>query len=101
MMVSKHKELFKEGIKVEHEKFVNFNCFEEVLKPDLKPDDEVIYGTWTSIFKLQGGLPRCRMATRGFKQKDVLNYNATALKFLLRYLRDNNPLAGVDCGLWM
>ena len=57
MMANENKELFKEGIEVEHEKFVKFNCFKEVLKTDLKPGDEVIGGTWASRFKLKGGLP--------------------------------------------
>ena len=76
MMASPDKELFEEGIEVEHGKFVKFNCFDEVLKTDLKPEDEVIDGTWASRIKPTGEA-RCRMAARGFKQKDGLNYDST------------------------
>ena len=77
MMESSRKEKYEEGIDVEHKKFVKFECLEETLKEDLRPDDKVIDGTWVRKFKASGGLPRCRMTTRGFKQTDGVHYDST------------------------
>ena len=67
MMNSVHRELFEEGLEVEHEKIVKFGCWKEVLKTDMKPGDKKIDSTWSSRFKPSGGLPRCRVTARGFR----------------------------------
>ena len=77
MMASENKELFQEGIEVEHEKFIKFNCFEEVLKTDLRPKDKVVSRTWAGRFRTKGGLPRCRIVAQEFRQKDSINYDAS------------------------
>ena len=69
MMESPRKEMYEEGMEVEHEKFDKYNCWDKRPRADLLPGDEVIDGTWASRFKPCGGLPCCRMAARGFKQR--------------------------------
>lgn len=85
MMASGNKELYKEEIKIEHERFAKLNCFEETLKTDLKPDNGVINGTWVCRFKPSGSLPRCRITGMGFEKTNGLNVDSTDVAALVIY----------------
>jgi len=65
-----------EGMDVEHAKLVKYGVVEEIDRNELRPDDELIDSTWANKLKPNGDV-RCRVAARGFRQKDGLNYDAT------------------------
>ena len=62
------------AIKVEHNKMIKYNVFEVVHKDDVPKGTKVVDYAW-AMKKKPSGVYRARLAARGFKQEDGVNYS--------------------------
>jgi len=72
------KDKWEDAVVEEHDRMMKHVVFEPVLKSELPEDTNVIDSTW-AMKKKASGKYRARLAARGFKQKDGVDYDGHSL----------------------